>query len=89
MTAASATASRAANRSPSTPNQPAFPLPANTCSLQGVVTKIDLTESGQEMLDRLSGANNNLKLKLGFIPVRLGGSWAARSLPGCRGSSAA
>lgn len=37
---------------------------------QCVVTKIDLTESGQDMLDRLRGGGNALKLKLGFIPVR-------------------
>lgn len=34
------------------------------------MTKIDLTESGPEMLDRLAGAGKNLKLKMGFIPVR-------------------
>lgn len=48
------------------------------------MTKIDLTESGQDMLDRLSGAGNNLKLKLGFVPVRRAGCWwgAAHELLG-------
>lgn len=34
-----------------------------------MVTKIDLVESGSGMVEKLEGAGNNLKLKLGFIPV--------------------
>lgn len=39
-------------------------------SAQCVVTKIDLTELGQDMLNCLQGGASALKLKMGLIPVR-------------------